>query len=61
MIELVATVAVVTEAWDMGRDNEQCFLLRGWIIVFSSRLLFLLPLSIMRIMKRQRNEPTSSI
>jgi len=61
MIELVATVAVVTATWEKGRDNKQCSLLRGWIIVFSSRLLFLLPLSMMSFRKRQRNEPTSSI
>jgi len=61
MIELVATVAVVTSTWEKGRDNKQCSLLRGWIIVFSSRLLFLLPLSMMSFRKRQRNEPTSSI
>jgi len=61
MIELVATVAVVTATWDKGVDNKQCSRLRGWIIVFSSRLLFLLPLSMTSFRKRQRNEPTTTI
>jgi len=60
MVELVTTVAVVTATWDKGRDNKQCSLLRGWIMVFSSRLLFLLPLSMISFRKRQRNEPTST-
>jgi len=60
-IELIATVLVVSLTWREGAGNEQCTRLRGWIIVFSSRLVFLLPLTMLSFRKRQRNESVARI
>lgn len=60
-IELIATVLVVSLTWREGSGNEQCTRLRAWIIVFTSRLVFLLPLTMLSFRKRQRNESVARI
>jgi len=59
--ELITTVLVVSLTWREGSGNEQCTRLRGWIIVFTSRLVFQLPLSMLSFRKRQRNESVTRI
>jgi len=61
LAEMIATAIVVSVTWRKGRENDQCNRIRNWLIVFSSRLLFWLPISILTFRKRQRNEPTTQI
>jgi len=55
-IELITTVLIVSMTWRQGEGNEQCSRLRGWIIVYTARLIVHLPLTMINFRKRQRNE-----
>jgi len=60
-IELITTVLIVSMTWRQGKGNEQCTRLRGWIIVYTARLIVHLPLTMISFRKRQRNEPVARI
>lgn len=54
--EIVATVIVTCKTWEEGRDNSDCTELRWWILVFTSRLLLLIPLTHIALRMLQRGE-----
>jgi len=51
LAEIVSTVVVSTETW-----YEGCARLRLWILIFSSRLVFLIPLKCISVRMLQRGE-----
>jgi len=57
--EFVATIVVVTWTWDQGEAN--CFRLREWVLVFSFRHIIMMPLNLVRWIKRERNEPPGRV
>jgi len=55
LAEIVSTIVVSTETWHEG-TQWKCFRLRLWILIFSSRLLFLIPLKYISVRTLQRGE-----
>jgi hypothetical protein len=51
--EIISTAVVSWQTWNQGTDNWNCARLRYWVIIFSSRLFFLIPL---RHISRQMQE-----